>query len=150
MSLQDIYHFLALEDRLLTGGMPTADQLGEVANAGVQTVINLAIPDAPRALPNEASIVRSLGMQYIGIPVSWDQPTRRDLDTFMDAMDLHRTEKLFVHCQANYRVTGFLLLYRVLRLGWDREQALRDLRPVWNPADYPVWDKFIEDNLPAR
>ncbi len=150
MSLQDIYHFLLLDDRLLTGGMPTADQLGDVARAGVQTVINLAIPDSPRALPEEASIVGSLGMQYIGIPVQWEAPMHHDLEMFMDAMDAHRAEKLFVHCQANYRVTGFMLLYRVLRLGWERDAAWKELRQIWNPADYPVWQKFIQENLPAR
>ena len=148
--LQDIYHFLELDDKLLTGGMPTAEQLGEAARAGVQTVINLAIPDSERALSNEASIVRSLGMEYIGIPVPWDHPTRRDLDEFMEAMDRHGHERLFVHCQANYRVTGFITLYRVLRLGWDRDEAFKDLRRIWNPDDYPVWKKFIEENLPPR
>lgn len=148
--LKDIYHFLKLGDDLLTAGMPTAEQLGDVARAGVKTVINLAIPGSERALPNEAAIVQSLGMQYIGIPVLWDHPTRSDLDQFMDTMDGHRQEKLFVHCQANYRVTGFVALYRILRLGWDREAALADLRRVWNPQDYPVWNKFIEGNLPPR
>ncbi len=150
MSLQDIYHFVPLDDRLLTGGMPTADQLGDVAGAGVETVINLALPDAPRALQDEATVVRTLGMEYIGIPVQWEAPTHHDLEMFMDAMDAHRAEKLFVHCQANYRVSGFMLLYRVLRLGWEREPAMKELRQIWNPADYPVWQKFIEDNLPAR
>ncbi len=150
MSLQEIHNFVPLDEQLLTGGMPTADQLRDVARAGVRTVINLAIPDAPRALPNEASIVRSLGIEYIGIPVHWEQPTRRDLDTFMDTMDTHQAEKLFVHCQANYRVSGFVLLYRVLRLGWDRERAFQDLRRIWNPAEYPTWQNFIEENLPAR
>ena len=150
MSLNDIYHFLPLDDRVLTGGMPTAAQLGEAAHAGVQTVINLAIPDSEHALPNEAALVRQLGMTYIGIPVQWEHPTRRDLDLFMDAMDAHGAEKLFVHCQANYRVTGFVLLYRVIRLGWEPETAFRDLQRIWNPADYPAWQQFIQDNLPAR
>ncbi len=150
MSIQDIYHFLQLDGRLLTGGMPTADQLGDVARAGVQTVINLAIPESPRALPEEASIVRSLGMEYIGIPVQWEAPMHHDLEMFMDAMDAHRAEKLFVHCQANYRVTGFMLLYRALRLGWEREAAWKELRQIWDPADYPVWQKFIQENLPVR
>jgi protein tyrosine phosphatase (PTP) superfamily phosphohydrolase (DUF442 family) len=148
--LEDIYHFLRLSENLLTGGMPTAGQLGEVSSAGVQAVINLALPSTERALPNEASLVQSLGMQYIGIPVQWDHPTRRDLDEFMEAMDAHQHEKLFVHCQANYRATGFVTLYRVLRLGWDRDEAFKDLRRIWYPEDYPVWQRFIEANLPPR
>ncbi len=150
MSLQDIHNFLPLDERLLTGGMPSARQLAEVARAGVKTVINLAIPDSERALPNEPDVVRGLGMQYIGIPVQWDNPTRADLEAFMNAMDAHATEKLFVHCQANYRVSGFVLLYRVLRLGWARDEAFKDLRRIWNPEEYPMWQAFIEENLNAR
>ncbi len=145
--LEEIYHFAKLNDRLYTGGMPTAQQLEDASKAGVNIVINLALPDSKRALRDEQSIVRSLGMQYIGIPVIWEHPTRRELDEFMDTMDAHRDETLFVHCQANYRVSGFMALYRVLRLGWAPEEALKDLRRIWNPTEYPIWQKFIEANL---
>ncbi len=149
MTLEDMYHFRPLTERLLTGGMPTAGQLADAAEDGVQVVINLAIPDSDRALPGEQSIVESLGMQYVGIPVQWDAPTGRDLDQFMDAMDAHAEHKLLVHCQANFRVSGFVMLYRVLRLGWRPEDAFKDLLPIWDPEDYPVWKKFIDDNLPS-
>jgi protein tyrosine phosphatase (PTP) superfamily phosphohydrolase (DUF442 family) len=145
--IEQIYHFLALDDRLLTSGMPTAAQLADAARVGVQTVINLAMPDSERALPDEPAVVESLGMEYVGIPVKWDAPTRSDLDRFMDDMDTRKERKLLVHCQANYRVSGFIALYRVLRLGWDREDALKDLRRIWNPAGYPVWQAFLDDNL---
>ncbi len=145
--LQDIYNFLQISDRLFTGGMPTAGQLEDASRARVQVVINLAMPDSERALRDEQSIVKSLGMQYIAIPVVWDHPTRRDLDEFTDTMDAHASETLLVHCQANYRVSGFIALYRVLRLGWDADEALKDVRRIWNPAEYPVWKKFIGENL---
>ncbi len=147
MTLQDIYHFLPLGEKLFTSGMPTAAQLADAAHSGVQVVINLAMPDSERALPDEASIVRSLGMQYIGIPVVWEHPTRKNLDDFMDAMDAHKDSALLVHCQANYRVTGFMALYRVLRLGWKTDEAFKDLYRIWNPDEYPVWRSFIDVNL---
>ncbi len=147
--IEDIYHFLRLNDRLFTSGMPTEEQLGDASMQGVQVVINLAMPDSERALHNEESVVKSLGMRYIGIPVKWEHPTRGDLDAFMNAMDAHKADKLLVHCQANYRVTGFMTLYRVLRLGWEPAEAFKDLRRIWNPEEYPVWKKFLEDNLPA-
>jgi protein tyrosine phosphatase (PTP) superfamily phosphohydrolase (DUF442 family) len=145
--IEQIYHFLALDERLFTSGMPTATQLAEAADAGVQTVINLAMPDSERALPDEPAIVEALRLEYVGIPVHWEAPTRSDLDRFMDAMQARKERKLLVHCQANYRVSGFIALYRVLRLGWRREDALKDLRRIWNPEEYPVWQKFIDDNL---
>lgn len=148
--IEQIPHFVALGDKLLTGGMPTIAQLGDARQAGVQTVINLAMPDSERALPNEAATVEALGMEYVGIPVRWDAPTRYDLEQFMDAMDARKGRKLLVHCQANYRVSGFIALYRVLRLGWEREAALKDLRRIWNPEEYPVWQTFLEENFAGR
>ncbi len=148
--IEEIYHFLALNENLLTGGMPTAEQLADAAGAGVQVVINLAMPDSERALKDESSVVEGLGMQYIGIPVAWDHPRRQDLDDFMAAMDAHQGNRVFVHCQANFRVTGFVALHRVLRLGWQPDEAFQDVYRIWNPDEYPVWKKFISDNLSTR
>ena len=150
MMLEDIYHFLPLDENLLTGGMPTAEQLADAAQAGVQVVINLAMPDSEQALKDESSIVEGLGMQYIGIPVVWDYPRRQDLDDFMDAMEAHKGSRVFVHCQANFRATGFVALYRVLRLGWQPNEAFQDVYRIWNPDEYPVWRKFIGQNLTSR
>ena len=75
MSLGQIYNFRALSANLLTSGQPTASQMAEIARIGVQTVINLALPTSDNALPDEESLVRSLGMEYIHIPVEWEQPT---------------------------------------------------------------------------
>jgi protein tyrosine phosphatase (PTP) superfamily phosphohydrolase (DUF442 family) len=145
--LKDIYNFLLLNDKLLSSGMPTKEQLKDIANAGVQVVINLALPTSEKALSDESALVESLNMKYIGIPVEWDHPTRENLKEFMNAMDAHQNQKVFVHCQANYRATGFITLYRVQRLGWKPDDAFKDLRHIWNPDEYPVWKKFIEDNL---
>jgi protein tyrosine phosphatase (PTP) superfamily phosphohydrolase (DUF442 family) len=86
-------------------------------------------------------------MKYIGIPVEWEKPTRQNLDDFMDAMDANKENKILVHCQANYRAMGFITLYRILRLGWDPKEAFKDLRRIWNLEDYPIWKKFMEENL---
>ncbi len=147
--LEDIRNFLALSEKLLTGGMPTADQLRAASQAGVQLVINLAPFDPARDLPGEGSLVESLGMTYINIPVDWEAPTSEDLIAFEKAMDEHQGQKVLVHCHANFRATGFAALYRVRRLGWKLEAAYKDVLPIWNPEDYPAWNEFIRKNIPA-
>ena len=127
--------------------MPTAEQMKEAAEAGVQVVINLALKTSPGALAEEDAIVESLGMQYIHIPVEWNQPTKQNLDDFFAAMDERKESKILVHCQANYRASSFVMLYRVLRLGWDKEDAIPIMEKIWNPEDFPVWQRFIEENL---
>lgn len=144
---EDIYNFLALSDHLFTGGMPKADQLTDAAQRGVQIVINLAPHTVPDALPNEPELVDSLGMQYVNIPVVWKTPTRDGLDRFMAVMDENKDKKILVHCQANFRATAFVALYRILRHGWEPKAAMEDMHRIWDTEDYPIWKMFIEENL---
>lgn len=148
--MKDIYNYLYYDEKLSSSGMPTPDQLRSVAEAGVKVVINLATSKSEGAIPNEGEIVNSLGMEYINIPVDWNNPTHDDLDNFLNAMNRHKDKSVLVHCQANYRASGFVALYRVLRLGWKRDDALQDMKKIWSPEEYPTWDMFIEDNLPPE
>jgi uncharacterized protein (TIGR01244 family) len=148
--LSEIYNFLPLADDLLSSGMPTADQVAEIAQAGVQLVINLAPFDPARDLHDEASLVKSAGMDYLNIPVQWEAPTQADLQAFIKAMDANTGRKVLVHCRANYRATGFVTLYRILRLGWEPDAAFKNLRRIWKPEDYPVWQEFIGQSLAGQ
>ena len=148
--MKDIYNYWFYDDRLSSSGMPTAEQMKSVADAGVKVVINLALKTSQGALENEDTVVESLGMKYIHIPVEWSEPTRQNLEDFFKAMDTHKDKKVFVHCQANYRASSFIMLYRVLRLGWKKEDAIPVMERMWNPEDFPIWQKFIEANLPPE
>ena len=144
---EDIYNFLALSENLFTGGMPNHEQLTAAAQRGVEIVINLAPHEVSNALPDETELVTSLGMQYINIPVIWNTPTKDGLDRFMDIMDESQDKKILVHCQANFRATAFVALYRILRQGWNADAAMAGMHKIWDAEDYPIWKMFIEDNL---
>jgi protein tyrosine phosphatase (PTP) superfamily phosphohydrolase (DUF442 family) len=148
--MKDIYHYQFLDEYLSSSGMPDAGQMKEVADAGVQLVINLAPHDAPNAIPQEAELVNSLGMEYINIPVTWRAPEAAALTRFMDEMDAHAGRKILVHCEANYRASAFIMLYRVLRRGWNKADAAPVMERMWNPEDFPVWEQFIEDALKSK
>jgi protein tyrosine phosphatase (PTP) superfamily phosphohydrolase (DUF442 family) len=145
--MNDIFNFLSYHEKLSSSGMPTAEQMKSVAEAGVQTVINLAPHDVPDAIPDEPGVVGSLGMQYINIPVNWGTPTRDGLNVFMDAMDANKDGKIHVHCEANFRASAFIAMYRILRLGWKDEDALDVMHTIWDEDAYPVWKMFIEDAM---
>jgi uncharacterized protein (TIGR01244 family) len=149
MALEDIRNYLVLNDAVMTGGQPTEDQLAAAAQAGVQAVINLALPTSDNALPDEAATVRSLGMEYIHIPVVWEQPQRSDLEQFMNEMDARQGQRLLVHCALNYRVSCFVALWGFLRHGWNVEQAYDFMHQVWDLDEYPVWSEFIMKCLGA-
>jgi protein tyrosine phosphatase (PTP) superfamily phosphohydrolase (DUF442 family) len=143
--MKDIYNFLLYHDELSSSGMPTAEQMKSVAEAGVELVINLAPHDVPNAIPNETELVNSLGMEYINIPINWSTPTKDGLNVFMDVMDINQDRRVHVHCEANFRASAFITMYRILRLGWNPEEAFAVMHTIWDEDAYPVWKMFIED-----
>jgi len=148
--LEDIYNYLKLSDSLFSSGMPTPEQIPSIAESGVQVVVNLATSKSEGWMENEKELFEAQNIAYYGIPVDWDNPTTEDLDKFMDIMEGHIHQKILVHCQANYRASGFIALYRYTRLGWSEENAFRDLRKIWNPAEFPIWEKFIKESLKTQ
>lgn len=143
MPLEEIRNFLAIDERLATAGQPTEDQVREIARAGYGAVINLGLLDPKYCLPDEAGLVMSLGLAYRHIPVRFDAPAVADFDAFAAAMDELASERVFVHCAANYRVSAFMALYAERRLGWPRERADAHARRFWQPND--VWQRLLAD-----
>lgn len=145
--LQAIHNYRRAGEHLATGGQPTVEQLGAVAAAGCSTVINLGLHDADYALADERGSVESLDMSYVHIPVIWEHPTRQDLARFSEALQALEGQDLFVHCAANVRVTVFVALDRVIRQGWQTEEAMAPVDLASLPA---VWRQFISDALEDR
>lgn len=140
--IEDIYNYLKLSDSVATAGQPTEAQLSVIKEAGYQVVVNLALPESPNAVPHEPAIVESQGMQYVHIPVVWENPTLEDVARFFAAMEGNADRPVFVHCAANMRVSAFMYLYRLIHQGMSDEQANRDLHRIWIPND--TWQEFIQ------
>jgi protein tyrosine phosphatase (PTP) superfamily phosphohydrolase (DUF442 family) len=143
--LLEILNFLQISGKLATAGQPTVKQFRAIADAGYETVINLALPTSDGAITNEAQLVQALGMEYVAIPVNWESPTMTDLDKFLQTMEQRQQQEIFVHCAKNMRVSAFVYLYRRLHLNCDDEQAIADLHKIWQPNE--TWQKFIDTKL---
>lgn len=144
MNADEIYNARVVDDRLITSGQPTEDQLRAVAAAGIDTVVNLAPHDAGNALPDEAGLVHALGMTYHHRPVVFANPTEGDFAAFEQVMaELPPGSRTLVHCAANFRVSAFYGLYAMKHLGWSVEQAEAFRATIWDGSDYPVWEAFI-------
>ncbi|WP_017298819.1 protein tyrosine phosphatase family protein [Nodosilinea nodulosa] len=144
-ALNAIKNYLPLSPTLGTAGQPTAEQFEAVAQAGYTVVINLALSTSDNAIANEAELVKSLGMTHFHIPVVWEAPTPVDLEIFFKVMDRNRDLKTLVHCALNMRVSAFVYLYQILRLGIDPSVAEVDLHRIWQPN--PTWQAFIDQSL---
>lgn len=145
--LKFIRNFHTIHERLLTAGQPSGEEFTGLRACGVERVINLAPSTSPDALPNERERVEALGMRYVQIPVDFERPTAADFEAFCAEMQAAGGETVLVHCIANKRVSAFVFLYRVLRLGVRRAEAEADLYALWQPD--PVWARFIQERLAA-
>ena len=136
-----IHNFRRVSATLTTSGQPDEAQLAALRDAGVGTVVNLALTTSPRALADEAGTVSALGMRYVHIPVEFTAPTEAEFGMFAGVLDAIGDAPVHVHCAANYRVSAFLYRYRIERLGWRPDDAKPDLDAVWQPD--AIWQKFL-------
>ena len=141
-NLENIYNFLKLSDSIATAGQPTTEQFTIIKLSNYQAIINLALLYSPNALPNEESIVKSLGMEYIHLPVIWENPTIEDITRFFSVMKNFSDKRVFIHCAANKRVSAFIYLYRIIHQKINKEQAQKDLHRIWIPNER--WQNFIQ------
>ena len=140
-----ITNYLPISDTLATAGQPAAEHFPVIRAAGFKVVVNLAMPTSTDALPNEGELVAAQGMEYVHIPVVWEAPTAEDLERFFAVMDRNRGWKVLVHCALNMRVSCFVFLYRVLRLGTPAPEAWQDVLAIWEPNE--VWQRFVDEML---
>jgi protein tyrosine phosphatase (PTP) superfamily phosphohydrolase (DUF442 family) len=143
--IEAIHKFLPLSDSVGTAGQPNESQFAVIKNAGYQVVVNLAMPDSTQAVANERDLVASQGMEYVHIPVLWDNPEVEDAQRFFETMQANTEKKVFVHCIANMRVSAFMYLYRIIYEKMSEEEASKDLHRLWVPDE--TWQEFIQNVL---
>ena len=141
----DAENYHQVFDWLWTSGQLSARDIGELPGLGIKSVINLALPTAGNALPGEAELVTGAGINYFQIPVPWEKPELHHLNLFFSLLGAMQSERTWVHCAKNMRVSAFIYLYRRLCLDESEETASFPLRAVWQPNE--VWSKFIASAL---
>lgn len=146
--LQAITNFRLYSDTFASAGQPTAQQLQVVAAHGFKRVVYIAFTDNGKALADEDRLVKALGMEYMQIPVDWEQPLASDFYNFAESVNRDPGKKTLLHCQVNARATVFSFLYRVIYEDVDVAVAKADMNTVWQPN--LVWRDFIFEVLAAN
>lgn len=144
MPIENSYNFRRVNERLTTSGVVGAGRLQGLAAEGYELVINLLPDSSEYAVPGEASIVTGQGVEYCYIPVDFQAPAAADYAAFCEAMDAAGEGKVHIHCAANYRVSAFYSLYAQRRGLWSEDEAQVFMEDLWAPAEYPVWQHFIQ------
>lgn len=127
---------------MATAGQPRREQFPLIAEAGFDSVINLALPQHPDSLADEGALVTGLGMCYCHLPVPFDAPAPLHLQRFCALLEAQREQRLFVHCIMNYRVSAFMYLYLTQVRGIPEAQARSPILDRWDIE--PQWRALME------
>jgi len=143
--LSEIGNYRQYSAEFSSSGQPSVSQLEAVSEAGFERVIYLAFSDNQTAIEAEDRVVKKLGMDYVHIPVDFENPTLEDFEDFAAVMNRDQKKRTLLHCQINLRASTFSFLYRVIYAGVPIAQAKQDLDAIWQPDT--VWYRFIVDVL---
>ena len=140
-SLADIINFRQYSPTFASAGQPTREQFSAIAENGFERIVYIAFTNNPNALPDADQVVKGLGMEYMHIPVTFNNPLASDFYAFADSLRRDDDKKTLLHCQVNARASAFSFLYRVIYEGVDMAEAKADMNTVWQPNE--VWRDFI-------
>ncbi|MGH8491490.1 MAG: protein tyrosine phosphatase family protein [Moraxellaceae bacterium] len=134
-----------VDDLLCTSAQPSAEQLSSLAGTGVKHVINLALPTSDNAVSDEGARLTGQGINYVQLPVIWENPQPEKFTLFAQILWAMRDEAVLVHCACNMRASAFVFLYRVLHESVPLHEAVLLMHAVWKPEG--VWRDFITTQL---
>ena len=140
MNITNHYQFT---DLIASSGQPTSEQFREIASQGYEVIINLGMPDHKQSICTEGSLVTTLGMTFIHIPVLFGAPSENHYREFTGYMDALKDRKVWVHCIVNARVSAFFFRYLQEARGFSARKAASPLLKAWMPEMDEVWIEFI-------
>lgn len=143
--LEGLNNYLEYSPRLSSSGQPTAAELEALRDAGFERIVYIAFSDHENALPNADRLAKSLGMEYLHVPVDWEAPAASDFYLVAGALDEAPHKRTLIHCQVNYRASAFAFLYRVIYEAVPVAAARADMERIWQPNE--TWQRYIDSLL---
>ena len=140
-ALAEITNFRQYSSTFASSGQPSREQFSTIAENGFERIVYIAFTNNQNALPDADLVVKGLGMEYMQVPVDFNNPLPSDFYAFADSMRRNTDKKTLLHCQVNARATAFSFLYRVIYADVPLAQAKADMNTVWQPNE--VWRDFI-------
>jgi uncharacterized protein (DUF305 family)/protein tyrosine phosphatase (PTP) superfamily phosphohydrolase (DUF442 family) len=141
--VESIMNWHPINEQLFTAGQPGMQHMSALKALGIDTIISLATPSS--ANMQEANRAAELGMSFVSIPFGDDGPTPDDVEWFSSVVQAQDGKKVLVHCNTNRRASAFTFLHRVIALGVDPEEAMKDLQ--FDPELSSTWSNLFDQML---
>ncbi len=141
----DAVNRVDISPRLTTSGQPTEKALKDLGKHGYEAVIFLVPSGTLGNVENEAEILKQQGIEYVHIPIKFDEPTEAHYMAFAAAMSRLAKKKVLVHCEVNLRASSMTFLYRTITLKEDANVVYESVSRIWTPRY--AWKPYIEKML---
>src|SRR5882724_5504337 len=140
-----IKNFGQMDERFYRGAQPKQQDYKDLAALGIKTVIDL------QAEPKdyEKSMVESLGMKYVNIPmIDRKYPTEEATRMFLKVASDPATGKFFVHCAGGRHRTGAMgAVYRYQLYDWNFDQVYAEMKKFdfYTSWGHGAFKEFVQD-----
>ncbi|MEM1261469.1 MAG: protein tyrosine phosphatase family protein [Pseudomonadota bacterium] len=142
--LTAIPNHIVYPEGFASAGQPQPEHYADIAAAGFERIVYLAYADQPEADVGNDRAAHEAGLDFVQIPVRWDGPRHSDFASFAALLNASE-EKVYVHCQLNYRASAFSFLYRVIYQNVPVASAKTALDSIWRPNE--TWLAFMRSTL---
>lgn len=122
-----IKNFRVVNEWFYRGGQPECDQLVELKEFGIKTIVCLRWNSS--AIEKERLKAEELGMNFIYMPLTyWILPKPNEIAQFFSIIDDQSMHPIFLHCKHGSDRTGMLTaFYRMAREGWSVDEAYKEM-----------------------
>ena len=109
-------------------GQPSADELAQLRDEGIDIVVNLR-PDSEMDW-DEAAVAAGLGLDYYSVPIARSGAAfeRESIERISAIVDANPDRDIVLHCSSGNRVAAWYAVYLVQRHGLSLEEALHTAR----------------------
>ncbi|MBX3075501.1 protein tyrosine phosphatase family protein [Candidatus Obscuribacterales bacterium] len=123
-----IKNFRVVNEWFYRGGQPDLEQLVELKDAGIKTIVCLRWNSS--AIEEEQRRAEELGLRFIYLPLTyWILPKHDEIEKFFSIVDDPSHYPIFLHCKHGADRTGMLIaFYRMARDGWSADSAYAEMR----------------------
>ena len=118
----------SITESITIADQPSAEDLSALPGEGYVAVVNLrqaGEPEQPLSPEAEGQLVRSLGLDYLHVPIGGGRPLgEQGADAVARFLDDHPDGRVLVHCRKGARAAALVLVREARARGWGAQEAI--------------------------
>lgn len=142
-----IENFGKVSDGIYRGAAPKPDQVEELKNMGVKTIIDLRVPDSD--FHREENAAKQAGINYYNEPLFYSRPSEYKMSEIMQILNDPAMQPVYVHCREGEDRTGTVIgTERRLVDNWNWKDTYSEMLHYGFHPFYKGLANFVE-NVPS-